>query len=514
LKPYPLIHVAPGEGHDVSAIWEMSRLQGVPTLLAAARRSPDDRWGAAWTGLVDSWIEANPPGYGPNWMTGMDVGMRGINLALGLAFFDPGPRRDAIAGVIWSHVRYIVLNDIRRQHRPRNNHYLVSLVGLLVMSGLFAGSEAQRLGRIAFEALVGEILFQFLPDGGSFEASTHYHLVSLEAALTAFLFLQAIESPQARAWPPEAVDRLRRALDLVADGLTAFGASPQMGDSTFTRILFYRDYFSWRPLDPTFLFDLADLALPGGYRRPDGLRRACYDDSGYGFFSGERYGIVLNSNACGSSSDPGQGHHHCDKGSLVMQVGGAPLFVDNGTYCYTSDPQARFEFKGTGAHNVIRLDGREQLDARADVLFGVGRSAAAAVRHEPDDGIPTFTAWHDGYARFPDLGRVTRRVRCHPDRLAVEERVEGAGRHDLEIRWHLHPDIRVMEAEGVCLLQTPGGAVVRVESPSALSSTVEPSSYSEAYGERRPSRMLRFAGRVELPWSVRYAFLVGPVPAR
>ncbi|HEV8119891.1 MAG TPA: alginate lyase family protein [Candidatus Polarisedimenticolia bacterium] len=511
--PYPLMNSTVGGGRDVSAVWEMSRLQFVPTLLAANGTGEPDTLDP-FRRLVDSWIAANPRGIGPNWMNGMDVGLRGINLALGLAFYSDvlADRRDLYARVLWAHILYIVQNDIRRGHRPRNNHFLTSLAGLIVMVGLFEGAEAERILGMANRALVGEVLFQFRPDGGSFESSTHYHMVSLEGALTALLFLRAWRAAgrnaESAAWSPEALDRLRRALDLAADSVTACAASPQFGDSTFTRIFLYRDYFSWRPIDPTYLWDLADAALQGGYHPPTEIRRACYDDSGYGFFAGSRYGVGLNSNAIGSGRDPGQGHHHCDKGSLVMQIGGQPLLADSGTFCYTSDIAARFAFKRSSAHNVVIVDGEEQLEVRPEHVFGALRSASARIRHGLADGVATFVMEHDGYTRLPGLGQVVRTVRCHPDRVVIEDRIDGTGLHGVETLWHLHPDVEVREEPGGFRLRLSNGGGCRLVPPPGMQAFLEPASYSEAYGERRPSRRIRFAGRGPLPFETRCVFEV------
>src|SRR5262249_14895935 len=126
--PWPLMNTV--RGADVSAVWELSRLQFVPTLCAADLSAGTDHL-ETFRRLVDSWIDGNPRSLGPNWMNGMDVGLRGINLALGLAFYaDRLPeRRDLYARVLWAHVLYIVRNDIERGHRPRNNHYLTALAG-------------------------------------------------------------------------------------------------------------------------------------------------------------------------------------------------------------------------------------------------------------------------------------------------------------------------------------------------------------------------------------------------
>ena len=63
------------------------------------------------------------------------------------------------------------------------------------------------------------------------------------------------------------------------------------------------------------------------------------------------------------------GHGHNDTLSFELWVHGQPLVVDSGTYCYSSDVQARQEFRGTSAHNTVVVDGREI--AEFDSLWSV-----------------------------------------------------------------------------------------------------------------------------------------------
>jgi hypothetical protein len=513
-RPYPLLQTEASSGRDASAAWELSRLQFVPTLVAADRAGhPGCLEG--YRALVDSWIAANPRDIGVNWMDGMDVALRGIDLALGLLHFGPrlGQSRDLHARVLWAHVLYVLENDIRRGRRPRNNHFLTSLAGLFAMASAFRGEEPERVRRLAAERLTGEILYQFRRDGGTFEGSTHYHQVSLEGALTAWLFLAARPQDRRTDFPfvarPEAIERLRRALDFVADALGAFGTSPQFGDSTCTRILFYRDYFAWRPLDQAYLLEMGAEALPGGYAPPADAGCRLYADTGCAYHRNARYGVCCAAMPCGTVADDGQGHHHCDKGSVVLQIGGAPLFVDAGTYCYASDPASRLAFKSAAAHNVPVLDGLEPLDVRAEHLFGSLTPLRATIRSFADAGHQAFEMSHDGYGRFPGLGRVSRTVRCLPDRIAIVEEIDGSADHRVDIRWHLHPEASASEAAGGFAVRTAAGGRAVLSVPAPLHGRLEPSDYSEAYGEKRPSLAVRFTGTIRLPATLRYAIVLG-----
>jgi len=53
------------------------------------------------------------------------------------------------------------------------------------------------------------------------------------------------------------------------------------------------------------------------------------------------------------------GHSHADTLSLVVSVGSEDVLIDPGTYTYL-DPDWRDAFRGTTAHNTIRMDGKDQ----------------------------------------------------------------------------------------------------------------------------------------------------------
>ncbi len=44
-----------------------------------------------------------------------------------------------------------------------------------------------------------------------------------------------------------------------------------------------------------------------------------------------------------------------------MEIDGAPVFIDSGTYLYTRDVASRLHFKGARAHNTLLIDDREPM---------------------------------------------------------------------------------------------------------------------------------------------------------
>ena len=81
---------------------------------------------------------------------------------------------------------------------------------------------------------------------------------------------------------------------------------------------------------------------------------------------GGHYLAVTN----GAVGTKGFGNHkHNELLSFEYHCDGAPVIVDPGSFCYTSDFAARNLFRGTAYHNTIVVDGVEQNEIKSRVDF-------------------------------------------------------------------------------------------------------------------------------------------------
>lgn len=176
------------EGVDIKVPWEVGRFQGLPLLaLAWAPGSPS---GIAETleGLVLDFVANNPLGRGVHWVSGLEVAIRAVNwlIAVELLAAKGYPFRSEWTGVVLDslneHGRFLQAH-LSWVPRGRNNHYLGEVVGLLALGACLPPSDRTDAW-LAYGAqeLEREVLYQFLPDGGSFEGSTAYHGFACELA--------------------------------------------------------------------------------------------------------------------------------------------------------------------------------------------------------------------------------------------------------------------------------------------------------------------------------------------
>ncbi|HET7573250.1 MAG TPA: alginate lyase family protein, partial [Gaiellaceae bacterium] len=312
-------------------------------VLAAARAGDAERA----RGLVEAWIEANPPRPGDPWHP-YPLSTRAGNwlAALTLAPELASPR---LARSLWRQLcrlEWNVEDDILGNHVIRNAR-------ALVLGGV-AFDEARLLER-GLALLRRELPEQVLGDGGHYERSPAYHLVVLRDLLE----MQAV-APQ--SWLADAIERMR-----------AFAAALQRPDG---EPALFND--GWPGLGPR-------LELPEPPRGLTVLR-----ESG---FAVVREGDLWLAFRCGPlAPDFLPAHAHADALSFQLWWRGEPVVVDPGTTTYEPGPLRDCE-RGTAAHSTVLVDGRDQFE-----LWGAFRSGPLphVELHEAHDGLLEASARYRG----------------------------------------------------------------------------------------------------------------------
>lgn len=245
-------------GADVKVPWELARMQHLPQLALAAALSragesglsSPERYASEFRNEVLDFIATNPPRFGVNWTTTMDVAIRVANwlvahdlfLAAG-ATFDPA--FEAIfARSVLEHAGHIAAN-LEGTAQLRANHYLADIVGLLFAAAyLPRGDTTDAWLTFAALELLAEGRNQFNEDGSNVEASTCYHRLSAEMVTYGAALLQGLVEDKAAARrdhdlrPIEGLAcRLERMAEFTIDLTKPDGHVCQIGDNDNGRFL-------------------------------------------------------------------------------------------------------------------------------------------------------------------------------------------------------------------------------------------------------------------------------------
>ena len=184
-------------GADIKLPWELGRLQHCPLLAlsyASAKcglpnYAPANIYFEEYRNIILDFIALNPPRFGVQWMSPMDIALRAISLLVAYDLFTAfGAEFDlefeqVLVRTLYEHGCH-VLEFLEWDNAVRGNHYLCNLAGL-VFIGAYLPSTEETDGWLAYGAhrLWYELKAQFHPDGSSFEGSTAYHRLSAETAL-------------------------------------------------------------------------------------------------------------------------------------------------------------------------------------------------------------------------------------------------------------------------------------------------------------------------------------------
>jgi uncharacterized heparinase superfamily protein len=514
------------EPSDVKLPWEISRLQWLLPAGQAYLLTGEERFAAAVRDTLSEWIRANPYALGVNWAIAMEPALRilawtWLCRACGrsAAFADRAFRLSFLRS-LYLHGRFVARNLERSD--VNGNHYTADLAGL-VFAGLFFGEdeEPKRWASDGWQALVAELPRQVLADGVDFEASVPYHRLVTEIFLLPALYRERLGLPV----HDEYRERLGAMARYAAFATRDDGTSPVVGDNDDARALPLggqggsdlrylsglagaAQWFSGPRSEAAWLTGPdAAASLPG--RASAGLASEAFPDSGVYILRAPGAHVFVDCGPVGMAGRGGHGHNDCL--SFEAWLDGTPVLVDSGCYVYTASPEWRNRLRATAAHNTPQVDGEEQNRLDPSLLWTLGADAEPTVRlWRPAEDADILVASHAGYRRVGVTPVRTLALDKASRTLAVRDRFEGVGDHEVRVPLHLAPGVEASADGAGRWLLHGGGAELALEiaGPSDWSAELRPSSFAPSYGVLRETRCLELSRRGPL---ADLLLVVGPV---
>lgn len=239
-------------GVDIKVPWELGRMQHLSMLAWAFGLTVNAGDVKASKVYLDEFqqqildfISVNPPRYGVNWCSTMDVAIRLVNWLVAFDLFRSlGAVFDnAFLAVfersIYEHGSHCFQN-LEFSLTNRNNHYLANIAGLFIAAAyLPVGNEVNKWFEFARDELIKEMEYQFNGEGTNFEASTSYHCLSTEMLLYCSIYSLALAAPGRKqvVFPDWFWERMERSLEFVMDIRKPSGDIPQFGDHDSGRFI-------------------------------------------------------------------------------------------------------------------------------------------------------------------------------------------------------------------------------------------------------------------------------------
>ena len=519
---------------DVRVVWELSRCHHWVTLGRAYWLTGDEHYAAEFAAQWESWMAANPPGFGVNWTCAMEAAIRAINWLWAFFLFARAPafdegRQGRLLAALGEHARFI-LRNLEIGPRP-GNHYLTDGLGLLALGTVLREVHDSQTWLGEGRRIVwGEALRQVTPDGVDYEHAIGYHGYVLHC----LLFATSLEQRNGVEPPASALERIERMLEFTLAYTRPDGTFPAIGDADDGSLvdLGRRDPRSHRATltAGATLFGRSDLkaaaaafgaanlwwlgpAALGAYdvipERAEPVGSRDFTDGGFFVMRGRGRHLVVSGPGGGPAS-----HLHHDLLSFECWADGTAYVLDPGTYAYSGSREWRNRFRRTASHNTVMIDDLEQTRLLEDPnIFPAecDRSARFTLhRWQVGKDLDCFDGEHTGYTRLPEP--VIHRRQIWFDKRqgiwAVRDFLLGEGTHSVRGFLHLAPLSVTVESSAPWVVRLAGAesGLVIVWSPEpALSVTVGEGWLSPRYGVVQAAPVVTYHTRGRLPVVITFA---------
>lgn len=521
---------------DHKVIWELNRHQHLVMLAKAYLLTEDKRYVTELQAQWYSWRRKNPYPIGINWASTLEIAFRSLSWLWVLSLLsgqavESDFRRDVTQALALSG-RYI--EQYLSTYFSPNTHLLGEAVALLFIGTMCPEiSAAGRWRANGWRIMLQEAQRQVRPDGVYFEQSLYYHVYALDF----FLHARTLAGRNGIDIPADFDAVLYKMLDVLA-AVSQAGLAEGFGDDDGGRVFNPRRNRSEHMTDPlalgAILFQREDLQSATSLteeaawlfgrqgisyfdkpaNNPRNIAAKSFNAGGiYVMASGGKVPLQMVIDA-GPQGTGRSGHGHADALSVTVAIGGRRWLVDPGAFCYICGE--RDLFRGTGAHNTLRVDGLDQAIPDGPFAWKSVPNVHCD-RWIAGEAFTLFAASHNGYMRLPDPVLHRRFIfYLHEKFWLTRDVVEGKKEHQIEINWHF--------ASELALEKTADGLVAadRDKSPKhgfhglallpvheGWTDVMEADFVSLAYGRKDPASTLRLSNRVKLP--TEHAVLLRPL---
>jgi len=184
----------------------------------------------------------------------------------------------------------------------------------------------------------------------------------------------------------------------------------------------------------------------------------------------------------------GSGHSHSDTLSLVVRAGQRDILIDPGTYTYVGDAKWREWFRGSSAHNTVRVDTLDQAAPMGP--FRWTQQPLTRIDQWLSDSGRDFLDAQCIYREFTHRRRIQF---VKPNLILIVDDISGPpGEHHIEQFWH--PGSQ--EAQACLVVSEPAEAIDGWRSP--------------VFADKQPSLALRIHRRCSLPACFAAAIKLAP----
>lgn len=379
LKNSEKIDIHPkGKEIDVKYVWELNRHQHLPYLGFAYYISGENKYAIEFKSQILSWIDENPPLFGLNWYSGLEISIRLISWIFSMYFFRDSKEINnnkffkRIFNSMFQHAYFL-------KHfytKYGFNHTLGELFGLFLFCKCFENLKPiKKWAKKSFEKFKSHIFLQTRHDGTNIEQSVNYHRFVLEF----FSLFYIIEHNRISKMERFYIERMYEYLLYVIkpdgsvpligdfdDGkalpLTFYNKNPYKELLNLGSLLFSRGDFKYIS-KKIYLTSILLLGIKGyeifkklKSRKPKQNIKVFQNASHISIrnnWTENAHYLFVDLGGFGPRNAP---HSHSSITNFIYSYNGKNIINDSGTFSYNKSWKERNLFRSSLAHNVLTIN--------------------------------------------------------------------------------------------------------------------------------------------------------------
>lgn len=350
-----------GNSLDIKPIWEVHRLQWLPSIACVASREGDEGLAKEVLDAIIEYSELHPMNRTLAWMEGIEVSLRAIAIVESLSWIrdltGSDDRVSSIYRILSQHASWLN-SHLSTKWRLNNNHLLMELIGLRILSERIHWHPKSGIWKSKSEKKLRKELADQISDGRNWEPTTAYHKLVTEGMLVLCHHLHSKNSE-----PTPSISHFQEVTGEMVCTLGKItgpsGKMPLVGDDDSGTVLpTYRDHCV---TDNSIVLKLAESM---GFAPIMNDRVTEYwQDQGMGVIRDNLDFVHFVSGAPEGKGRQGS-HRHLDMLSVTVSLGGLDIILDGGTGQYFGNSRLRDLFRSEACHSGISSRGRPWADLR------------------------------------------------------------------------------------------------------------------------------------------------------
>ena len=458
---------------DIKHIWEVNRHHHLIVLAKEYYLSGEQRYKNEVIQQIKSWIKANPYMKGVNWESSLELGIRLISWSWVWNFIGD---LDEEFKKVWLECIYkhcYVISKNLSSYSSANNHLIGEAAGLFIACIVWPFEKKSAVWvKKSFDVLVAEMEKQNYADGVNKEQAISYQ----QFVLDFFILAGLLGEKNNIKFPENYWQRIEKMIEFVASIIDKNGSVPNIGDADdgYAVILSEKEWFNiCQSLIATGAvlfkrgdfksksngFDEKSFWLLGvdGFEKFNALEEKRFetikkfDEGGY-YVIGSNDGkddeikAVFDCGPLGYLSLAA--HGHADALSFTLSIGGREVIVDPGTYAYHTQKEWREYFRGTSAHNTIRINKKNQSVSGGNFMW-LKKARASLLDWKSDNQNDFVKGEHNGYMRFKDPVKHEREILFNKvsRSFKIIDRIKACNSHYIEQFFHFSEECSVRKID-------------------------------------------------------------------